>query len=72
MVERFRESLTSEKLAARIRRMVAELDKAAGPGGYQPEAGASIAVERETSAKRKPRATKDGTPRVKKAKSSRL
>ncbi|WP_417778907.1 ligase-associated DNA damage response DEXH box helicase [Stutzerimonas xanthomarina] len=72
MVERFRESMTSEKLADRIRRMVAELDKAAGPGGYQPQAGASIAVERETSAKRKPRATKDGTPRVKKAKSSRL
>ncbi len=67
MVERFRESLTSEKLADRIRRMVADLDKAAGPGGYQPEADANIAVERETSAKRKPRVTKDGTPRPKKA-----
>ncbi|MCQ4323182.1 ligase-associated DNA damage response DEXH box helicase [Stutzerimonas stutzeri] len=68
MVERFRESMSSEKLADRIRRMVAELDKAAGPGGYQPGADANIAVERETSPKRKPRATKDGTPRPKKAK----
>ncbi len=66
MVERFRESMTSEKLADRIRRMVAELDKAAGPGGYQPEANASIMVERETAPKRKPRQTKDGTPRQKK------
>lgn len=63
MVERFRESLTSEKLADRIRRMVAELDKAAGPGGYQPERNAAIAVEKETGPKRKPRARKDGTPR---------
>ncbi|WP_313338784.1 ligase-associated DNA damage response DEXH box helicase [Stutzerimonas nitrititolerans] len=63
MVERFRESLTSEKLADRIRRMVAELDKAAGPGGYQPERNAVIAVEKETGPKRKPRVRKDGTPR---------
>lgn len=72
MVERFRESLSSEKLADRIRRMVAELDKAAGPGGYQPEANAGISVERETSPKRKPRATKDGTPRPKKARRAPL
>jgi len=63
MVERFRESLTSEKLADRIRRMVAELDKAAGPGGYQPERNAAIAVEKETGPKRKTRVRKDGTPR---------
>ena len=69
MVERFRESMSSEKLADRIRRMVAELDKAAGPGGYQPEQGADIAVERETRAPRKPRKRKDGTPRPGKAKS---
>ncbi len=68
MVERFRESLSSEKLADRIRRMVAELDKAAGPGGYQPERDAAIAVERETNPKRKPRTSKDGTPRQKKPK----
>ena len=63
MVERFRESMSSEKLADRIRRMVAELDKAAGPGGYQPEQEAAIAVERDTRSPRKPRARKDGTPR---------
>ena len=63
MVERFRESMSSEKLADRIRRMVAELDKAAGPGGYQPEQEAAIAVERETRPPRRPRARKDGTPR---------
>ncbi|WP_312918116.1 ligase-associated DNA damage response DEXH box helicase [Stutzerimonas kunmingensis] len=68
MVERFRESMSSEKLADRIRRMVAELDKAAGPGGYQPEANASIMVERETAPKRKPRQTKDGKPRLRKPK----
>ena len=68
MVERFRESLSSEKLADRIRRMVAELDKAAGPGGYQPEQNAAIAVERETRPARKTRARKDGTPRPRKAK----
>ncbi|WP_415922941.1 ligase-associated DNA damage response DEXH box helicase [Stutzerimonas kunmingensis] len=68
MVERFRESMSSEKLADRIRRMVAELDKAAGPGGYQPEANACIMVERETAPKRKPRQTKDGKPRLTKPK----
>jgi len=67
MVERFRESMSSEKLADRIRRMVAELDKAAGPGGYQPERDAAIAVEREINPARKPRKRKDGTPRPKKA-----
>ena len=36
MVERFRESSSSEKLSDRIARMVADLEKAAGPGGYRP------------------------------------
>jgi ATP-dependent Lhr-like helicase len=36
LVERFRESSSSEKLSDRIERMVADLEKAAGPGGYQP------------------------------------
>ena len=36
LVERFRESSSSEKLSDRIARMVADLEKAAGPGGYQP------------------------------------
>ena len=68
MVERFRESMTSEKLADRIRRMVAELDKAAGPGGYQPEPQSTITIERDAPRPRKPRARKDGTPRTRKAK----
>ncbi|MES2546284.1 MAG: ligase-associated DNA damage response DEXH box helicase, partial [Pseudomonadota bacterium] len=36
LVERFRESSSSEKLADRIARMVADLEKAAGAGAYQP------------------------------------
>jgi ATP-dependent helicase Lhr and Lhr-like helicase len=47
---------------------VAELDKAAGPGGYQPEPKSTITVERDAPRPRKPRARKDGTPRTKKAK----
>src|SRR5690606_15503519 len=66
MVERFRESMSSERLADRIRRMVAELDKPAGPGGYQPERNAAIAVEKETRPARKPRPRKDGTPKPRK------
>ncbi|MCW3150228.1 ligase-associated DNA damage response DEXH box helicase [Stutzerimonas stutzeri] len=68
LVERFRESLSSEKLAERIRRMVAELDKAAGAGGYQAEPQTAIAIEHDSPRPRKPRARKDGTPRTKKAK----
>ncbi|WP_313024948.1 ligase-associated DNA damage response DEXH box helicase [Pseudomonas lopnurensis] len=63
LVERFRESLSSEKLADRIRRMVAELDNAAGPGGYQAASQNAIAVEREPERPRKPRQRKTGTPR---------
>lgn len=37
LVERLRESLSSEKLADRIARMVADLEKAAGAGSYTPE-----------------------------------
>lgn len=37
LVERFRESSSSEKLADRIARMVADLEKAAGEGSYLPE-----------------------------------
>ncbi len=36
LVERLRESTSSEKLADRISRMVADLEKAAGAGGYVP------------------------------------
>ena len=37
LVERFRESSSSEKLADRITRMVADLEKAAGAGGFTPK-----------------------------------
>jgi ATP-dependent Lhr-like helicase len=63
LVERFRESLSSEKLADRIRRMVADLEQAAGPGGYQDPA---FAIDDERPAPRKgrsPRQGKDGLPR---------
>jgi ATP-dependent Lhr-like helicase len=64
MVERFRESLTSEKLADRIKRMVADLEKAAGPGGA--ESAERFAIDDERPAPRKPREPrqgKDGKPR---------
>lgn len=63
MVERFRESMSSEKLADRIRRMVADLDEAAGPGGYHIEADATIETAREKAPKREPRSRKTGEPR---------
>ena len=64
LVERFRESLSSEKLADRIKRMVADLEKAAGPGGYQTDApGFAIDDERPMPRKRTPRQGKDGKPR---------
>jgi len=62
LVERMRESMSSEKLADRIRRMVEDLEKAAGAGGYRSD---SIEVERETARPRTPRSRKDGTPRKK-------
>jgi len=37
LVERFRESASSEKLADRIARMVADLEKTAGAGAYTPK-----------------------------------
>ena len=64
LVERFRESLSSEKLADRIARLLADLEKAAGPGAYQ--ATAAPQVEREQPRQRTPRPSKDGRPRVKK------
>jgi ATP-dependent Lhr-like helicase len=59
LVERFRESLSSEKLADRIARMLADLEKAAGPGAWQ----ATVEVEKEPPRRpRTPRRTKDGRP----------
>ncbi|MDG9924266.1 MULTISPECIES: ligase-associated DNA damage response DEXH box helicase [unclassified Pseudomonas] len=64
LVERFRESLSSEKLADRIARLLADLEKAAGPGAYQ--ANSEPEVEREQPRQRTPRQSKNGLPRVKK------
>ncbi|MFS2124052.1 ligase-associated DNA damage response DEXH box helicase [Pseudomonas sp. Pseusp97] len=65
LVERFRESLTSEKLADRIRRMVADLEQAAGPGAYAADPALPVSVESDqrTPRPRRPRQTKDGRPR---------
>ncbi|MBD9484904.1 ligase-associated DNA damage response DEXH box helicase [Pseudomonas sp. PDM14] len=64
LVERFRESLSSEKLADRIARLLADLEKAAGPGAYH--VATAPQVERERPRARTPRLSKDGRPRVKK------
>jgi ATP-dependent Lhr-like helicase len=66
MVERLRESMSSEKLADRIRRMVEDLDKAAGPGGYQAQEGVAPEIVREPSPRRAPRSRKTGQPRASK------
>ncbi|MEK1940732.1 MAG: ligase-associated DNA damage response DEXH box helicase [Pseudomonas sp.] len=71
LVERFRESLSSEKLADRIKRMVQDLEKAAGPGAFAADTDARFAIDDERPAPRKgraPRQGKDGLPRNKKAK----
>jgi ATP-dependent helicase Lhr and Lhr-like helicase len=65
LVERFRESSSSEKLADRIARMVADLEKAAGAGGYIPEetvnAQAKFNVQEKVYKKRE-RVRKTGLP----------
>ncbi|MFC3607447.1 ligase-associated DNA damage response DEXH box helicase [Stutzerimonas tarimensis] len=64
MVERFRESMSSEKLADRIARMLRDLEAAAGPGPDEP--GAIIdaqSFQPDSPPRRKPRARKDGRPR---------
>ncbi|CRI57288.1 ligase-associated DNA damage response DEXH box helicase [Pseudomonas sp. CCOS 191] len=66
MVERFRESLSSEKLADRIRRMVSDLEQAAGAGAQEPAPLTTLMVEddtREPGRARKARRSKDGRPR---------
>lgn len=67
LVERFRESSSSEKLSERIARMVADLEKAAGDGGYEPQESiekrdAFSVVEPKT--RRRKRERKDGRPRI--------
>jgi ATP-dependent Lhr-like helicase len=68
LVERFRESSSSEKLADRIARMVADLEKAAGNGAYIP----IDTVHQQTSFntpepvyKKRERVRKTGLPRTK-------
>jgi ATP-dependent Lhr-like helicase len=70
LVERFRESSTSEKLADRIARMVADLEKAAGAGGYEPELSVqertsfgTIGEQKGARPPRKPRKRKTGRPK---------
>ncbi|MGP1717373.1 MAG: ligase-associated DNA damage response DEXH box helicase [Methylophilus sp.] len=67
LVERFRESSSSEKLADRIARMVADLEKAAGAGAYTPEetvnAQAKFNVQEKVYKKRE-RVRKTGLPKA--------
>ena len=66
MVERFRESLSSEKLADRIRRMVADLEQAAGGAAASVQGGEGFSIDDERPAartKRPPRQGKTGMPR---------
>ena len=68
LVERFRESSSSEKLADRIARMVADLEKAAGAGGFVPEE--TVQQQTQFNATQQPykkreRVRKKGLPRTK-------
>ena len=68
LVERLRESLSSEKLADRITRMVADLEKAAGAGSYIPNETAQEQTEFneiEQVVKKRERTRKKGLPRAK-------
>ena len=68
LVERFRESSSSEKLADRIARMVADLEKAAGAGSYIPNETVHAQTEfNETKQviKKRERVRKVGLPRTK-------
>lgn len=66
LVERFRESSSSEKLADRIARMVADLEKAAGGGGYQAPESVQQQTQfntQQTVRKKRQRVMKKGLPR---------
>jgi ATP-dependent Lhr-like helicase len=68
LVERFRESNSSEKLSDRIARMVAELEKAAGQGGYTPQDSVHAQTQfnkPEPVYKKRERIRKTGLPRTK-------
>lgn len=65
LVERFRESSSSEKLADRIARMVADLEKAAGAGAYIPEESVNAQAKfnvQEKVYKKRERVRKTGLP----------
>jgi ATP-dependent helicase Lhr and Lhr-like helicase len=67
LVERFRESSSSEKLADRIARMVADLEKAAGAGAYIPEESVNAQAKfnvQEKVYKKRERVRKKGLPRA--------
>ena len=63
MVERLRESLSSEKLSDRIARMVQELEQAAGAGAYAPEHDAALGARFDSAAPEELRVAGDGTRR---------
>lgn len=68
LVERFRESSSSEKLADRIARMVADLEKAAGAGGYKPTESVQESTKfnaAEPATRKRERVRKKGLPRIK-------
>jgi ATP-dependent Lhr-like helicase len=70
LVTRMRESSSSEKLADRIARMVAELERAAGDGGDRvPPDATPHAIEPsdDRPRARRPRERKDGRPRARTA-----
>ncbi|MDE2202482.1 MAG: ligase-associated DNA damage response DEXH box helicase [Burkholderiaceae bacterium] len=50
MVERFREQLSTEKLADRIARMLAEAERAAGPEPTDPDAGSRPEIDADVQA----------------------
>jgi ATP-dependent Lhr-like helicase len=62
LVERFRERLGSEKLADRIARLLGELERAAGPGGWQADASPEVEPPPAPAPRRKPRRNKTGRP----------
>ncbi|MBA3695314.1 MAG: ligase-associated DNA damage response DEXH box helicase, partial [Methylotenera sp.] len=71
LVERFRESSSSEKLSDRIARMVADLEKAAGAGGFSPVESVHEQTKFNASQPSQPvtrkreRVRKKGLPRIK-------
>jgi ATP-dependent helicase Lhr and Lhr-like helicase len=67
LVERFRESSSSEKLSDRISRMVADLEKAAGGGAYVPEESVQEQTRFNTAEpvrRKRERVRKKGLPRI--------